>query len=71
MGVCTQTQRVRIPGTHIRASHLTHNKDLLGDKLSRPLCSLLALLQLEFGISQGVNSHVCTLVLYLLGILQK
>lgn len=71
MGVCTRTQRVQIPGTHITASHLMHNKDLPGDKLSRPPYSPLALLQLKFGISQGVNSHVCNLVLYLLGILQK
>lgn len=71
MGVCTPTQRVQIPGTHIRASHLMHSKDLPGDKLSRPPYSPLALLQLKFGISQGVNSHVCILVLYLLGVLQK
>lgn len=31
--------------------------------------SLLAEIQLGFGISQGVNNHVCILVLYLLGVL--
>lgn len=31
--------------------------------------SLLAAIQLGFGISQGVNNHVCIWVLYLLGVL--
>lgn len=31
--------------------------------------SLLAEIQLKFGISRSVNNHVCILVLYLLGVL--
>lgn len=50
-------------------SHFLHKTDLLRDKLSRTLVSLLAEIQLEFGISQGANNHVCILVLFLLGVL--